>query len=712
METKRRITLSDLYSLDDTTIESHLQSFLSDDSDGNVDSNILFDKDFLPDTFTVQERISGTLQFIGDNERDSKAWITSMIKQYFIGIQEEYIIDSHDDIVDYCYTQIMRFLLHKINGNSIASLVTNQELPDVISKIIAYVLTGNPQHEIYSYRKFNDLAMSFLPSLVSKLHQQDIPLKSLLCYCIASGLIGLDLKGSTAAASDLATIAVPLRQLLDNGISLDDAIWTKLKAVASRGLSVDYWDNFYEEVVTQRCKLVWFMDDYIESFFDLLFIQELVTQNPSLVVTVIAKRGHHANDMAYSDVLEAINLPLFRRLKDYESMGRVIFSPHGPSMSTVNLRKLSKEVVAEVSTSDYVLVKGCRAHELIQGGLNKVCYTAYVVAREFSEAETGFDSRLTPLLFFRLEPGEYAYWGFRGRAERTTMFTDGRIIKTCYSTLQEHEARKKIDEPRAIVDEINKLLEMKPKVIRDGYIRPYLREIRPLVERLVDLTRLSYNLIANQYQEVRNEQPHKVDRELFDELLILARNLVREGKLGDEKGTITLLDVGTGPGRDLRYFRKFPDIEAFGIDNSDAFIRILSDLAEKGEIPRNSFAKMDMRNLGEFKEATFDVVRHNATLLHLPLIADGLGVDEAISESYRVLKPFGLLFVNVKMGQGMEFVDTGEGLGGRFFQFFSEQSLKELLERHKFSILSIRIWHEERPSGRIDWLAVYAQKSM
>ena len=126
METKRKITLSDLRFLDDVTIESHFQSFLCDDSEGNVDDNILFDKDFLPDTFTVQERISGAPQFIGENERDSKTWIKSMIEQYFVGIQEEYIIDSHDDIVDYCYTQIMRFLLHRINGNSIASLVTNQ----------------------------------------------------------------------------------------------------------------------------------------------------------------------------------------------------------------------------------------------------------------------------------------------------------------------------------------------------------------------------------------------------------------------------------------------------------------------------------------------------------------------------------------------------------------------------------------------------------
>jgi SAM-dependent methyltransferase len=262
--------------------------------------------------------------------------------------------------------------------------------------------------------------------------------------------------------------------------------------------------------------------------------------------------------------------------------------------------------------------------------------------------------------------------------------------------------------PRAILDRLDQLVRLQEaSLTNDSY---WKNETQSLVEELVTLTRIAYDSIAGQYREVRKDEPHEVDKRLFDKLIGMARELVGQGRLGNSQGILSLLDVGTGPGRDLCYFTRFKDIKAIGIDNSDSFIAILSSLADQGLIAQDSFRKMDMRDLFGFVSETFDIVRHNATLLHLPLVTLGIGADQAVAESYRVLVNNGILFVSVKAGQGMELHDTGEGLGGRFFQYYSRDSLGELLSRSKFKVLEIENWREERPSDTVNWLAAYAQK--
>lgn len=89
----------------------------------------------------------------------------------------------------------------------------------------------------------------------------------------------------------------------------------------------------------------------------------------------------------------------------------------------------------------------------------------------------------------------------------------------------------------------------------------------------------------------------------------------------------------------------------------------------------------------DFPDNSFDVVRQNASILHLPLIGKGYMADKAISESFRVLKKGGLIYIFVKKGFSLEFVDTNEGLGGRVFQFYTEERLSEVVKRNGFTIL-------------------------
>ncbi len=708
---------SKLHTLDNEAIEMHIKSILCDESQTmDLNNSILVAPDFRPDTFTVNDRLFTNCSFLSQDEIIGKKWLESLIENEVRKLIEQKTISLDYDssiLINHCLSEFTKLLSIEHNGEIIAASIFNQEVPDIVRKLIAFVLFGNPNVQLDTYKDFNEIAWSTIPGMIqSYLDHKHFDLKHLLLYSIASGLIGLDMKGGAAAASNFCSIQIPLRPLQNLSIpEIHNNLMTELNRIVDKGLEVDYWDSFNNEVLQKPCKLVWILDDCIESFFDLYFIQESIKKNLALQVFLIPKKGKNGNDMTYEDVIRAINLPLFKDLLIAYQNGLLRISDQGPNMGTVNIRKLSAVIVDEIVNCDCVLVKGCRAHELMQGGIKKVSYTAFVLAREFSEAETGFDARLAPILFFRREIGEYAYWGFKGRARRQKSLNDGRSIRICYSTLEEHERRKAMSDPKAILDELRQLMELQQNSIDDGYATQFIQEVRPLVEKLVNYTRESYNITAADYMSLRKDEPHEMDKNFFNQLLKIARENVKSGLLGDENEILHLLDVGTGPGRDLRYFRKFNDIKAIGIDNSEEFISVLNKLAIDEEIMPDSFFNTDMRDLHRFHNSSFDIVRQNATLLHLPMIMPGIGVDEALAESYRVLKPYGILFVLVKKGDGMDIVDTHEGLGGRFFQFYTETTLERLLSRNGFDLLDLKTEEENRPTSTVVWLAAYCQKS-
>ncbi len=84
--------------------------------------------------------------------------------------------------------------------------------------------------------------------------------------------------------------------------------------------------------------------------------------------------------------------------------------------------------------------------------------------------------------------------------------------------------------------------------------------------------------------------------------------------------------------------------------------------------------------------------------------------DLALTESYRVLKHGGLLYVSVKEGDSLRYVDTKEGYGGRVFQFHTMKSIKELIVRNEFSIIDS--WKKPSTRGEeIRWISVIAEKT-
>ena len=230
------------------------------------------------------------------------------------------------------------------------------------------------------------------------------------------------------------------------------------------------------------------------------------------------------------------------------------------------------------------------------------------------------------------------------------------------------------------------------------------QELNQLAKEFLEMTRKTYNKVASTYSDVNGTKMIDSYKNMYDILLKTA-----EKELKKPIDDMEVLDVGTGPGRDIKFMYSKGVKRAVGLDNSEEFIKILKALEEKGEIPKNSFVKGDMLDI-PFDNETFDIVRQNASLLHIPITTKGEMLDKAIQESYRVLKENGILFVSVKKGKGVQLIDTKEGLGARIYQMHTVESITKILEEYHFRILDIIEIEEQRKESKINWINVIAKK--
>lgn len=161
-----------------------------------------------------------------------------------------------------------------------------------------------------------------------------------------------------------------------------------------------------------------------------------------------------------------------------------------------------------------------------------------------------------------------------------------------------------------------------------------------------------------------------------------------------------LLEVGCGGGRDAKYFVK-KGFKVTGIDASNVFI----DIAKK-EAPKANFSVMDILKL-DFPKESFDAIWAQAVLLHLKR----KDVSKALRNMYKVLKPDGYAYINVKKGKGEAYV--AEKLSGgheRFYTYFSKKEVIDLMKNQGFEIIHSSLRPD--PHGRKDvtWISVWGQK--
>jgi SAM-dependent methyltransferase len=155
----------------------------------------------------------------------------------------------------------------------------------------------------------------------------------------------------------------------------------------------------------------------------------------------------------------------------------------------------------------------------------------------------------------------------------------------------------------------------------------------------------------------------------------------------------SILDLGCGPGRDLRHFRSLGH-EAVGLDGSPEFVAMARAFSGCEVLQQNFLALA-------LPPARFDGVFANASLFHVP----SRELPRVLGELRAALRPRGVLFCSNPRG------NNEEGLsGGRYCCFFDIDTWRRTVSAAGF----LELRHYYRPPGlprdRQPWLATVWRK--
>ena len=154
-----------------------------------------------------------------------------------------------------------------------------------------------------------------------------------------------------------------------------------------------------------------------------------------------------------------------------------------------------------------------------------------------------------------------------------------------------------------------------------------------------------------------------------------------------------ILDLGCGPGRDLRAFTALGH-EVTGLDGSAALVALAR--AETGcAVLHQDFLALDLPS------ARFDGVFANAALFHVP----SSEIARVLADLAAALKPGGVLFCSNPRG------DNQEGwVGGRYGCFYDLPTWRALVTGAGFGALHHYYRPPGRPCAEQPWLATVWRK--
>lgn len=162
-----------------------------------------------------------------------------------------------------------------------------------------------------------------------------------------------------------------------------------------------------------------------------------------------------------------------------------------------------------------------------------------------------------------------------------------------------------------------------------------------------------------------------------------------------------ILEIAFGSGRDTFYFVE-NQMKVTGVELTQAFV---SYLHTRIDIP---ICLMDMRSLG-FHTSTFDGIWCCSAFLHLPRI-DAL---PTLREFARVLRPNGILYLDVKEGSGEGWHNDITGsitYADRYFTYYQQDEIKDLVRNAGFTIELAKTQKNIR-SHDLKWLSIIGKKT-
>lgn len=156
-----------------------------------------------------------------------------------------------------------------------------------------------------------------------------------------------------------------------------------------------------------------------------------------------------------------------------------------------------------------------------------------------------------------------------------------------------------------------------------------------------------------------------------------------------------VLDAGCGAGRDVAYLME-ENLDVIGVDASKSMIK-----EARKKVKNGKFKVMDITNL-KFKNKSFDGIWCCAALIHIRK----KDAAKIIKGFHKVMKDNGILYISVKEGEGERILDSGFIKAPRFFSFYKQMELENLLEKNGFDILTS---YPEKSYNAV-WLNLFARK--
>lgn len=341
------------------------------------------------------------------------------------------------------------FTFKNKKGIPLMDLIAEQEFTDTLWAVLKMLIGHNKYVFWPTFQDINAFGEKLAISLINDLRLQDMTLRKLIKLSILTGLVGINLKeefykdiGGSGVGPSLMRTKNIIR--LNRKISLKRNVENAKRELLSRlneKMEIDDRDEYLKRLKkTQR--ICFFTDDFIETIFDLHWIQRQVEIFPGNKVILIPQASRFGNDFSFLDIERIINLSSLRKLKRFIYQGRVI--PFlGPQMGGINFLRLPYALLRLIAESDLLVVRGARAFEMAQD-VEKPIFFGFNVVREYTESLVGLSAEAAPPVFIFKYPRERCFGSFRGRSRPIRMTGPKRARLSQYTALEYFAKNKEV----------------------------------------------------------------------------------------------------------------------------------------------------------------------------------------------------------------------------------------------------------------------------